>query len=119
MDERRRFVILGGGIAGLELATYLGRKLGRRGLADVLLIDRSFFHVWKPMLHEFAAGTIPDDRNRVSFVAHASRNHFYFWPGSLDAVDRATRNIKLAPIIGGENQPVSSRLLDGPHGLAN
>jgi NADH dehydrogenase len=58
------------------------------------------------MLHEFAAGTIPDDRNKVSFVAHASRNHFHFWPGSLNAVDRGARKVTLAPLIGDDGRPV-------------
>jgi 2-polyprenyl-6-methoxyphenol hydroxylase-like FAD-dependent oxidoreductase len=46
-------VVVGGGVAGLILATRLGHLLGRRGLARVSLIDRSWIHVWKPMLHTF------------------------------------------------------------------
>ena len=43
-----RIVIVGGGAGGLELATRLGNKLGRRGQADVTLIDETRTHVWKP-----------------------------------------------------------------------
>jgi NADH:ubiquinone reductase (H+-translocating) len=39
-------VVVGGGVAGLILATRLGHVLGRRGLARVSLIDRSWVHVW-------------------------------------------------------------------------
>ena len=46
-----RIVIVGGGAGGLELATRLGDTLGRRGQADVVLIDRARTHVWKPKLH--------------------------------------------------------------------
>ncbi|NVN11675.1 MULTISPECIES: NAD(P)/FAD-dependent oxidoreductase [Nguyenibacter] len=98
MSDRFRFVIVGGGIAGMEMATYLGNTLGRSGQAEVTLIDSSFFHVWKPMLHEFAAGTSPNDRNRVSFLAQASRKSFKYWPGVLDGVDRAARQVELAPM---------------------
>ena len=51
-----RIVIVGGGVAGLLLATRLGQRIaGMRG--RVTLVDRSWTHVWKPMLHTFAAGT--------------------------------------------------------------
>nr|WP_281374991.1 NAD(P)/FAD-dependent oxidoreductase [Gluconacetobacter johannae] len=98
VSDRFRFVVVGGGIAGMEMATYLGNTLGRSGQADVTLIDSSFFHVWKPMLHEFAAGTIPNDRNRISFLAQASRKSFKFWPGALAGVDRTARTVALAPL---------------------
>lgn len=55
--EVPRIVVIGGGVAGIILATRLGRLLGHRGRARVSLIDRSWIHVWKPMLHTFAAGT--------------------------------------------------------------
>jgi NADH dehydrogenase len=34
MSERPKIVVVGGGAAGLELATRLGRKLGKRGRAE-------------------------------------------------------------------------------------
>ena len=55
--EAPHIIVVGGGVAGLILATQLGHSLGRRGQARVSLIDRSWMHVWKPMLHTFAAGT--------------------------------------------------------------
>jgi hypothetical protein len=51
-------IVVGGGASGLELVTRLGDKLGRRKLADVTLIDKSRTHLWKPLLHEIAAGTM-------------------------------------------------------------
>ena len=55
--DAARIVVVGGGVAGLTLATRLGQTLGRRGVARISLVDRSWTHVWKPMLHTFAAGT--------------------------------------------------------------
>src|SRR4029077_5070132 len=43
-----RIVIVGGGAGGLELATRLGDKLGRRKRALVTLVDKSRTHLWKP-----------------------------------------------------------------------
>ncbi len=60
MADKARIVIIGGGVAGIEVAT----SLGRGGKAEVVLADRSLSHVWKPMLHTFAAGTARPDRRR-------------------------------------------------------
>ena len=57
-NEKYKIVIVGGGAAGLELATRLGQKLGKKGRAEVTLIDASSTHIWKPLLHEVAAGTL-------------------------------------------------------------
>jgi len=53
-----RIVVVGGGAGGLELATKLGDKLGRKDKARVMLVDRARRHVWKPMLHAVAAGSL-------------------------------------------------------------
>ena len=50
-----KIVVVGGGAGGLELATQLGRKLGKKGKAQVTLVDRNRTHLWKPLLHEVAA----------------------------------------------------------------
>src|SRR5215467_13828736 len=96
-------VVVGGGVAGLILATRLGHLLGQRGLARVSLIDRSWIHVWKPMLHTFAAGTWNLYEQQVQYVAHARTHHFEYSPGQLYAIDRAARRIRLAPVqVAGE-----------------
>ncbi|MCJ2124962.1 NAD(P)/FAD-dependent oxidoreductase [Methylobacterium sp. J-077] len=93
-----RIVIVGGGISGIDLATRIGRSHGRRGRAAVTLIDRNLAHVWKPMLHTFAAGTARPDREQVDFLAQAKRNQFTFIPGYLDGIDRATRTVSITPL---------------------
>jgi NADH:ubiquinone reductase (H+-translocating) len=101
--DAARLVVVGGGVAGLTLATRLGQTLGRRGVARVSLVDRSWTHVWKPMLHTFAAGTWNIYEQQVQFVVHARAHHFEYVPGALDAVDRETRRIRVAPLeAGGE-----------------
>src|SRR5690348_8711420 len=97
--EAPHIVVVGGGVAGLILATRLGHGLGRRGLARVSLIDRSWIHVWKPMLHTFAAGTWNIYEQQVQYVAHARTHHFQYVPGRLEAIDRAARRVRLAPLV--------------------
>ena len=96
--ELPHILIVGGGVAGLILATRLGHSLGRRNLARISLIDRSWVHVWKPMLHTFAAGTWNIYEQQVQYVAHARAHHFEYVPGQLDAIDRAAGSIRLAPL---------------------
>ena len=53
-----KIVIVGGGAGGLELATQLGDSLGKSGKARIILVDQKLTHIWKPLLHEVAAGTL-------------------------------------------------------------
>ena len=91
MAGKARIVVVGGGVAGIEVATGLGRD----GPAEVVLADRSLSHVWKPMLHTFAAGTARPDRQKVDYFAQAKRNGFRFQPGTLVSVDRQAKRISL------------------------
>lgn len=93
-----RVVIVGGGAGGLELATKLGQRLGRRGRADVTLVDASPTHLWKPLLHEVAAGSLNSYQDELNYMAHARAHHFRYRFGRMDGLDRAARHILLAPI---------------------
>jgi NADH:ubiquinone reductase (H+-translocating) len=92
-------VIIGGGAGGLELAARLGRSLGRkRGIEKVLLVDRSIFHIWKPSLHEVAAGTLDPQQEGLSYPILARRNHFGFSIGELAALDAPQKTLTLAEL---------------------
>jgi NADH:ubiquinone reductase (H+-translocating) len=92
-------VIIGGGAGGLELAARLGRSLGRkRGIEKVLLVDRSIFHIWKPSLHEVAAGTLDPQQEGLSYPILARRNHFGFSIGELSALDAPNKTLTLAEL---------------------
>jgi NADH:ubiquinone reductase (H+-translocating) len=90
-------VIVGGGAGGLELATRLGDKLGRKGKAEITLIDRTRTHVWKPLLHEIAAGSMNPDKHELEYLAQAHWHHFRFRLGSMDGLDRAKKEVYIAP----------------------
>ena len=89
-------VVIGGGAGGLELASRLGRSLGRKsGPRRVMLVDRSVFHIWKPTLHEVAAGTLDSHQEGLSYTVLARRNHFSFSLGEMRGLDTAARTLKL------------------------
>ncbi len=90
-------VIVGGGAGGLELATRLGNTLGRKGKAAITLIDRTRTHVWKPLLHEIAAGSMNPDKHEVEYLAQAHWHHFRFRLGNMDGLDRAKKEVYVAP----------------------
>ena len=97
MAGLHHIVIVGGGAGGAELATRLGDTLGRRGRARVTLVDRSRTHLWKPLLHEFAAGSMDLDHHALSYLAQARWHHFRFQRGSMDGLDRRRKVVKVAP----------------------
>jgi NADH dehydrogenase len=93
-----RIVFVGGGAGGLELATRLGDTLGSRGKADITLVDRHATHVWKPLLHEFAAGSMDINAHQLDYLAQARWHHFSFCCGALAGLDRARREIRVAAL---------------------
>lgn len=94
-----RIVIVGGGAGGLELATRLGRSLGKRKQASIVLVDANLTHIWKPLLHEVAAGSLNSSENELNYVAQGKWNHFEFQLGRMSGLDRARRAIKLAATL--------------------
>jgi len=93
-------IIVGGGAGGLELAARLGRALGRvEGPQRILLVDRTIFHLWKPSLHEVAAGSLDSRQEGLSYPLLARRNHFSFALGDLTGLDTAQKRLQLAEIM--------------------
>lgn len=93
-----RIVIVGGGAGGLPLAAALGDEFGRRGKAAITLVDRGETHVWKPLLHEVAAGRMDADAHDVDYLAVAYWHRFRFRQGALGGLLRARREIRLRAI---------------------
>ncbi|PJC88127.1 FAD-dependent oxidoreductase [Vibrio sp. HA2012] len=91
-----RIIIVGGGAGGLELATKLGRTMGRKGSAEITLVDRKTSHLWKPLLHEVATGSLDEGIDALSYRAHAKNHHFDFKLGSLEDIDRERQVIVLS-----------------------
>lgn len=107
--QPHRIVIVGGGAGGLELATRLGDKFGRRGRVHVTLVDAKLTHLWKPLLHEVAAGTFDSHENDVDYIAQAHQHRFDYRLGRMDGLDRARREVSLAPTFVEEGREIVPR----------
>ena len=104
-----RIVIVGGGAGGLELATRLGDTLGRRRQAEITLVERGRSHLWKPLLHQAAAGTLGIDDNALNYLAQSSWHHFKYRLGAMDGLDRGRRQVLVAPTVDERGREVTPR----------
>jgi NADH dehydrogenase len=107
--DPHRIVIVGGGAGGLELATRLGRRLGKRQRAWITLLDRERTHIWKPLLHEVASGTMDSHAEAVAYMAQARWHHFRYRIGAMDGLDRATRRIFVTATFDEDGNEVTPR----------
>ncbi len=102
-----RIVVVGGGAGGLELATRLGDVFGRRGLADVTLIDRNRTHIWKPKFHEIAAGSMDIGEHEVDYLAQSHWHGFRYRVGEMTGLDRDRRLVHLAASLDDEGREIT------------
>jgi NADH dehydrogenase len=113
VSKRHRVVVVGGGAGGVELAIALARRADAT-TDEVVLIDKESSHLWKPRLHEVAAGLMNSGDDQVGYLALAQGHGFRFHYGALAGLDSSARTIRLAAVentAGGE-VVLNSRELD-------
>jgi NADH:ubiquinone reductase (H+-translocating) len=103
-----RIVIVGGGAAGLELATRLGDTLGKRRTAEVTLIEKTRTHLWKPLLHAVAAGSMDPGEHELNYLAQAHWHHFLYRLGEMIGLDRANKQVHLAAMQDEEGREITA-----------
>lgn len=96
---KHNVVIVGGGAGGLELATKLGKRFGKSGKVSITLVDANLTHLWKPLLHEVAAGSLNASAEELNYHAQAKWNHFTFELGRMEGLDRAKKSISVQAVI--------------------
>jgi NADH dehydrogenase len=105
--SRTEIVVVGGGAGGLELVTRLGNKLGRRHKADISLVERARAHIWKPLLHEIAAGSIDTGRYELDYLAQAHWHGFRYRLGEMIGLDRGKRLVHLGATFDEEGRLIA------------
>jgi len=108
-EHAHKVVIVGGGAGGLELAAKLGRRFGPD---HIFLVDKDMDHIWKPSLHEVAAGTLDIHREGLSYAMLAQDCGFTFIYGRVQGVDRSTRTVLLEPALADGEVIFPERRLD-------
>lgn len=95
---KTQIVVVGGGAGGLQLAARLASRYGREKF-DIILLERNRTHIWKPLLHEVAAGSLDANLDEVGYGAHAHRWGYRYFQGALKGIDRENRQVIVAPLL--------------------
>jgi NADH dehydrogenase len=107
-ELKTQIVIVGGGAGGLELARRLGARYGRRA-HDIILVDKNATHIWKPLLHEVAAGALDANIDEVGYRAHCKRWGYRFFHGTVEGINRHAREVIIAPLIDDDGTELIGR----------
>src|SRR6185295_11315297 len=103
-----QIVVVGGGAGGLELVRRLGAKLGREQF-DVILVEKNRTHIWKPLLHEVAAGSLDANLDEVGYRSHGYAWGYRFFYGVMEGIDRDNRQVLIAPILDEDGREIMGR----------
>ena len=108
MAKKTQIVVVGGGAGGLELVRRLGARYGRRH-HDIILVEKNRTHIWKPLLHEVAAGSLDANLDEVGYRSHCHRWGYRYFYGTLEGIDRTRRRIMLAPMLDEDGSELIAR----------
>lgn len=107
LSDLDRIVVVGGGAAGLELVTRLGNRLGLRGKASVTLIESARAHLWKPLLHAVAAGSIDPGEYETNYLAQAHWHGFRYLLGEMVGLDRINKQVHVGATLDDEGRQIT------------
>jgi NADH:ubiquinone reductase (H+-translocating) len=106
--RKTQIVVVGGGAGGLELAARLGSHFGRAQF-DIILVEKNRTHIWKPLLHEVAAGSLDANLDEVGYRSHGHAWGYRFFYGAMEGVDLASRHVLIAPITDEDGREIMGR----------
>jgi NADH dehydrogenase len=104
-SRKTQIVVVGGGAGGLELVRRLGARFGRRN-HDIILIEKNATYIWKPLLHEVAAGSLDANLDELGYRSHGHRWGYRYFFGSMTNIDRVTKHVLVAPILDEDGQEI-------------
>ena len=108
-----RIVVIGGGAGGLELVVKLAKKLRREPDTEVMLIDKNATHIWKPLFHEVATGSLNSYHDEASYRMLARKHGFQFVLGRVTGMDLDARTLSLSAVDDEAGVPmVPERTMD-------
>jgi NADH dehydrogenase len=107
LESAHRIVVAGGGAGGLELVTHLGDTLGRAGKARVTLVDCARTHLWKPLLHEVAAGSLLRSAHELDYLAQARWHDFTYVFGEAAGADREDHRLQVNATVDEDGREIT------------
>jgi NADH:ubiquinone reductase (H+-translocating) len=93
-QKKRRVMILGGGFAGMELASALENILGGDPSVSITVVAESNALLFTPMLAEVAGGSL--EANHISTPLRTSLHSAAFVRGTVTSIDVEKRRVTLA-----------------------
>ena len=91
-----KILVIGGGAGGLELATQLGHRYRKAPNIEITMVDQNRSHIWKPLLHEVATGSLDASTDAVVYHAHAAKHHYNFQLGRFSGLNSEEKTVTLA-----------------------
>jgi NADH dehydrogenase len=107
-QRKTQIVVIGGGAGGLELVRRLGTRYGRER-HDIILVEKSRTHIWKPLLHEVATGSLDANLDEVGYRSHCHRWGYRFFFGTFEGIDREAREVLIAPLVDEDGTELVAR----------
>ncbi|WP_426287471.1 NAD(P)/FAD-dependent oxidoreductase [Luteibacter sp. E-22] len=107
-----KVVVVGGGAGGLELVIGLAKRWAfefEPGRTCVMLVDQHATHLWKPLLHEVASGSLDPGLHAVDYADQARIHGFEFRQGALLGLKRGDRLIEIDRVVDSAGNEVSPR----------
>jgi NADH:ubiquinone reductase (H+-translocating) len=108
VEKKTQIVVVGGGAGGLELVKKLGARFGRKHF-DIILVEPHRTHIWKPLLHEVAAGSLDANLDEVGYRSHGHRWRYRFFNGRMEAIDREKRQVIITPLLDEDGAEIIGR----------
>ena len=102
----KQIVVVGGGAGGLELVVKVAKKLKRDEQTRVVLVDKNASHIWKPLLHEVATGSLDSHHDETSYRMLARKHGFDFILGLVTGVDANGQKISIAAENDDDGEPL-------------
>ena len=92
--KKTQILILGGGFGGLYAALRLDRTLAKRNDCEVILVNKSNFTLFTPMLHEVAASDL--DPSDIVNPIRKMLKHVTFYEASVDSIDLKSKKVSIS-----------------------
>ncbi len=105
-SDKERIAVIGGGAGGLELAVKLARKLKRDRSVEVVLIDKNPTHIWKPLFHEVATGSMNSHHDEASYRMLARKHGFRFLLGRVSDIDTDDKLVLVDRVLNSEQEEI-------------